>query len=866
MNRFVRAAMVGGSMMALALGVAVFAGCQDEMAPTMELAGVEAVAQTGDELPVDEASDVGLEKMDSLLRLMLHRDITPDNVKRAVPGKLTRARLDARQGRQVVTVDVFIRADRSAIPALEAQGAVIRTVTDTGIMTASVPLDKLRGIASRSDVYRIEAGRSVHLSNDLSNALTVTQSGTYAGMNNLRSTTGNGVIVGVIDTGIDWTHGDFILNSTECPGCQKQSRVLYLWDQTDASDDLPPTSVGFTYGHEYTNANFNAALNDFAGADNDPTSPTWVAATDPTYPIKATAGDWDGHGTHVAGSAAGDGSATGLVGAAPDAEIIFVKFDFDDAAGRNTDTNIIDGINYIFKRAAVLGRPAVINMSLGSDFGPHDGTSLEERSLDDLAGPGKIVVVAAGNPGANNWSQQLRWGYAMHGTGALNTETFTLRFPTYTPSATDNYAFFDLWYKTGNKCRVKVTTPSGKTYPPSTLQYKNTWVTGSSYTGFNTTEGAILVGNGGDQLGWNTTTPDHEVYIEISDYYGTVPAAGEWTFSLVKVDTKSVCSGTFHAWYGVSDNIVKGWRDEKAANPNVLSTPRFGGRPSDNAVTIGTPASANEAIAVAAYMTRDAWDYAYGVQPEGACVEDPGLQQTYDALPIGYYDNFAVGELAYFSGRGPRRDNVLKPEIATPGVGIASSMSHFVLHEEWANRCVSYWNGGPYHFGTNRVFPGLQATVIQGTSMACPNATGAIATLLEKKGDLNDKCLRQIFQAAARHDSATDQVQFAANSAFTDTDGTVGSTKPINNDWGYGKMDIAAALAYMDAHFYTSCAGSCVIDADCGTGYKCTATADPCACNTCVAVPACYAAGTVCTLNSQCCSNLCSGKKVKTCK
>jgi hypothetical protein len=709
----------------------------------------------------------------------------------------------------------------------------------------------------------VEAGRFVRLSNDLSNVLTVTPSGTYAGMNNPYTMTGDGVIVGVIDTGIDWTHGDFIRDDSECEGCQKQSRVLYLWDQTDASDDLPPTSAGFTYGHEYTKANFEAALNGFASGDNDPTSPTWVAVTDPTYPIKASARDKDGHGTHVAGTSAGDGSASGMTGAAPDAEIIFVKFDFDDVAGRNSDAAIVDGVNYIFKRAAELGRPAVINMSLGVDYGPRDGTTLEERSIDDLAGRGKVVVVAASNPGANNWSQKLRWGYAMHGSGALGGETFTLRIPTYAAGA-DNYAFFDLWYKTGNKCKVKVTTPSGKVYPPSTQLYKNTWVTGSAYTGFDTTEGGILVGNGGDQLGWGTTTPDHEVYIELSDYFGTNPAVGTWTFSLVKADIKSVCSGTYHAWYGVSDNVIKGWRDEKAANPSVASTPRFGGRESDNKSTIGSPASANEAIAVAAYMSRDAWDFAYGVQPGGACEADPGLLQSYDAAPIGYYDEFALGELAYFSGRGPRRDSVLKPEIATPGVGIASALSHFVLHDEFPNRCLSYWSGGTYHFGTNRVLPGLEAAVLQGTSMASPNGTGAIAVLLQQKNDLDDKCLRKVFQAASRHDSATDQVQFAANSAFTDTDGTVGSSKPVNNDWGYGKLDIVATLAALAP--YTSCAGACVLAADCGTGYTCSPATDPCACNTCVAAPTCKPAGAVCTANSQCCSLLCSGKKTKVCK
>ncbi|MBM4370805.1 MAG: S8 family serine peptidase, partial [Deltaproteobacteria bacterium] len=391
---------------------------------------------------------------------------------------------------------------------------------------------------------------------------------------------------------------------------------------------MPPTSAGYTYGHEYLAADFDAALALHGATDDDPTSPTWVVTSLPGYPIKASARDTDGHGTHVTGTSAGDGSGSGLTGVAPDAEIIFVKFDFEDAAGRNTDAAIIDGVAYIFKRAAALGRPAVINMSLGSDFGPHDGTSLEERGIDALTGPGKVVVVAAGNPGANNWSQQLRWGYAMHGSGALNVDAITLRIPPYVASATDNYAFFDVFYPAGRKCRVKVTTPSGVQYPPSGTKYKTTWTTGSPYTGFDTTSGGILVGNGGDQLGWGMTTTDHEAYIELSDYYGKLPASGTWTITLVPATSTSNCSGTFHAWYGVSGNIVKGWQAERAANPSIPSTPRFGGRESDNRVTIGTPASANRVIAVAAYMTRDEWPFAYGVQPDGVCLpEAAGLQR-----------------------------------------------------------------------------------------------------------------------------------------------------------------------------------------------------------------------------------------------
>jgi hypothetical protein len=136
-------------LLSMICGLAVVAGCQEEeIAPTMEL----TAAIAGDEASQAVAVRDGTAKMDNLLRVMLYRQVTPDNVRRAVPGKLGRARVGARQGRQVVTVDVFIHADRAAIPHLESLGARIRTVTESGIMTATVPLDAVAGMASRDDV------------------------------------------------------------------------------------------------------------------------------------------------------------------------------------------------------------------------------------------------------------------------------------------------------------------------------------------------------------------------------------------------------------------------------------------------------------------------------------------------------------------------------------------------------------------------------------------------------------------------------------------------------------------------------------------------------------------------------------------
>lgn len=732
-------------------------------------------------------------------------------------------------GKHVLMTSAFIQARPTAIAALRALGVKVRSVLSQGIITADIPVSQLRAVAALSGVGRVEAAKRVQKRNDISNSLVDPGTGVTWGMNNSRAFDGKGVIVGVIDSGLDWTHGDFIDDASG------QSRILYYWDQSDTADDKLPAGPGwsFSYGHEYTKADFNAALAGWDHTWNQATN-AWTPVEDPSYPIKAAARDTDGHGTHVTGTAAGDGSASGLKGAASGADIVFVKFDFDGA--RNTDTAIVEGIDYIFKRAAEAGKPAVINMSLGSDYGPHDGSTLEEQGIDGLTGPGKVVVVAAGNPGSSNWSNRLAWGFALHGSGTMGTDPITFRFPVYT-AGTESYVFFDAWYGGSDSCRVQITSPSGAKYPPNfSGKNKNTWVTGKPYSGFNTPEGGILVGNGGDQLSWSTNNGDHELYVEISDYWGVDPAPGVWTIEIIPLSTPE--GGKYQAWYGVSSDVVHGWQAEPLPRS---PTPRFGGRESDNAMTIGSPASANKVIAVAAYQSRNQWDYVYGT---GTQCSTNSAVQAYGVAPVDYYDPFGLGELANFSGRGPRRDGVLKPEIATPGVGIASSLSHFVRHQEWTNPCQDYFQGGYYHFGTNRVLPGLEGTVIQGTSMACPNATGAIAVMMQVDPALDDAGLRSLFWATARHDDATDLYQFSPHTPYTDTDAAAAPGQS-NADWGFGKLDLNSAIAWL---------GPCLVDSDCDDGNACTTDT----CNAGACANAALPEGTSCGGQGICCGTSCN--------
>jgi subtilisin family serine protease len=192
--------------------------------------------------------------------------------------------------------------------------------------------------------------------------------GTGAWVQHSHGFTGKGVVVGAVDSGLDWDHEDLWSSPAD-------TRIIRIWNQTIAPSggESPPPEFG--YGVEYDSL--------------DIVSGTLREA------------DTMGHGTHVVGIAAGDGSATnGLeppgryAGLAPEAYIISVKTTWLDA-------DIVDGVDYIFRRAEALGLPCVVNLSLGGHYGPHDGTGPFESAIANLTGPGRIVVGAAGNSGSD---------------------------------------------------------------------------------------------------------------------------------------------------------------------------------------------------------------------------------------------------------------------------------------------------------------------------------------------------------------------------------------------------------------------------------------------------------------------------------
>jgi subtilisin family serine protease len=164
-----------------------------------------------------------------------------------------------------------------------------------------------------------------------------------------------------------------------------------------------------------------------------------------------------GHGTHVTGIAASNGLATGnglpaqrYVGVAPAAGIIAIQGTHGDATF--TDSDVIAGCRFAVDEGSRLGRPVVANLSLGSNSGPHDGTSDLEVALDDLFPadqPGRAIVIASGNEGGRD---QHAGGWALAGAATVPVELSTSAQP-------DAQLAFELWH-TGTFA-LTVISPAG---------------------------------------------------------------------------------------------------------------------------------------------------------------------------------------------------------------------------------------------------------------------------------------------------------------------------------------------------------------------------------------------------------------------
>ena len=461
---------------------------------------------------------------------------------------------------------------------------------------------------------------------------------------------GEGVLIGFIDTGIEYQHQAFVNKDNT-------SRIVSIWDQTINKDEI--NISGMPYGTVYENKILNAAL----------------LLDNPLSLVPTT--DEIGHGTILSGIAAGNlNESEKFSGVAPKAELVIVKLKQAKQITRDIfcipakaicyqDTDILMGIRYIIATAARLQKPVVLCMGLGTSQGGHDGFGSVSSQLDFLSQIPKVcTIVAAGNEGIAR----------RHYLGKLVKGEPTVEFELNVGIA-DTLFSMEIWQQIPYRIAVDITSPTGEytapIYPEITECHKLSYVFESSVLWVNN---EISEGDTGDQL----------ILVRFQN-----ALAGIWKFRIYNMDN---ASSEFNAWLPAAQLIT----DETYF---LQSSPDK---------TLTSPGNAAKSITITSYNTES-------------------------------------GGIAINASRGYTRNNVIKPDLAAPGVDLTCPLI-----------------GNTY--GT-----------ASGTGCATAHTAGIAAMLLEwgiVKGNYTSMNGQDIQKFLIRGAERSEDLEYP------------------NNVWGYGKVNI----------------------------------------------------------------------------
>lgn len=578
---------------------------------------------------------------------------------------------------EVDKVKVFIDMNNEdAIEAVErCGGRVFLTFGETA--TAEVPVNALRLISEHPSVSYVEMGSPVHLCMDQARQ----QSGIdiiHANTNGQlpQAYTGEGVVVGVIDTGLEYDHIAFRTSDG------KGSRVKRVWNQRGFGS--APEKFG--YGVELT------TIEEMRAAKFDDNT--------------------EYHGTHTTSIAAGGDRLSKYYGVAPDADIVFVSFG-------QSSVDIPNAVRYIQDYAESVGKPCVINMSLGSHLGPHNGSSTLDRFFDSVSGPGTILVGAAGNEGANK----------MHVGKTFTADNNTLKTILGVPSTSSKNTVVDVWGRECTPITVSVVLTDSKGKIVESYSVKST-----------------------DSSEFSRSFSDSGV----NAYFAMVPAGG----------SEDEAPNVYLEFYISSMNdarrigiIVEGEEGQEVnmwnlAGYDFVNSGFRGWTAGDNTHTVGEIGGTSESvISVGSYNSR--FTFPMWVDPGNLYVN-----QSYgpEVLPLG--------EVSFFSSNGPTADGRIKPDVSAPGALVIAGFNKYMVETSILsnlNERVFDADNNDYYYYWNI-----------GTSMATPVVTGSVALMLQAKPDLTvDEVLDALAHSSTKDSYTGDELNNKAGHGKLNTYGAL---------------------------------------------------------------------------------------------
>lgn len=339
--------------------------------------------------------------------------------------------------------------------------------------------------------------------------------------------TGAGTLVAFLDSGIDYAHPDF-------RNADGTTRILNLWDQT--------------LDKEFSESDINEALKQ--------------DTQEGRYRIVPSR-DLSGHGTHVAGIAAGNGRASDGVnrGVAYESNLIVVKLGVPMETSFPRTTELMAGLDYIVKKALKYRRPVAVNLSFGNTYGSHSGTSLLETYINDIANYWKSsIVIGTGNEGSGRG----------HTSGFLQEGQETI--VELAVGAFETTLNFQLWKSYSDEFDVLLTDPSGKRVGPILREQ------GPQRLTIGETELLIYYGEPSPYSIYQEIYVD---FIPVRDYIDS----GIWEITLIP---RRIITGNYDFWLPSQAALNE-------ATGFLLPTPE---------TTMTIPSTAFKAVAVAAYDAR----------------------------------------------------------------------------------------------------------------------------------------------------------------------------------------------------------------------------------------------------------------------
>lgn len=599
-------------------------------------------------------------------------------------------------------VDLFIHGEKDAVSAaVQAVGGQVK-LTLPRLVSARVPVARVVELAASPAVHHfefsMERGQLMNDSMRVKNRVDQVQQG-LAPLS--QGYDGTGVVVGFIDSGLDILHPDF-------RDANNNSRVYRYWDQVPAANPGSPAPYG--YGTEWTTAELEAGG---SSIPNDNAS---------------------GHGTTVMGTAAGNGLANGRhKGVASGADIIAVATNFGLP---NWQSTVADGVAYILAQAEALGKPAVINASLGSYGGSHDGKDAAALFIEDLIDQqgGRAMVAAAGNSNAE---------FPYHMRTEVDADTSFTWFttnqntdPRYNAFPFPNM-FFELWADADDFADVQFAIGADRVLPSLAYRGRTPYHTVADAIGTTVTE--PLISPSGNTLGtvqyYAQERGDQillQIMMESPDSAGYL-----WRFM-------TTGNGIFDVWTLTTRTATSNIIGPVLAEPLGLPFP----------TEAEYPAMANYVQPDNRKHMVDSW----------ACLPNVVTVANYcnEVSYIDYAGNLQAvdgeeGNIAPNSSAGPTRDERLKPDIAS--TGDVTFTAGPLVAIQWIIDNQNGW----------KIDPGGMHVRDGGTSMAAPVVAGTAALFLQKCPTATAYEILEAIRSNARGD------------AFT---GTV-----PNNRWGMGKLD-----------------------------------------------------------------------------